>query len=151
MRREGVSIVSYASITTVFHLIINEDQRTRGCHEYCSVWAVRRQSSGRRLLLYHIDWKRSPRETCQWRCSLPWLELEDARTMQRSHVDTLLHTVFLVGKLQSSLPWFIASNLVGRTRSSPKHRRKRSPWSYLSIDVNCGLGRVSQLAYEANT
>ena len=38
------------------------------------------------------------------RCSLPWLELEEARTMQLSYVDTLLYTVFLVVKLQSSLP-----------------------------------------------
>ena len=33
-------------------------------------------------------------KACQWRCSMPWLEVEDALTMQRSHVDTLLYAVF---------------------------------------------------------
>ena len=45
------------------------------------------------LLLYHIDLQRS----------LPWLEVEDARTMQRSQMDTLLYETLVV-KLQSSLP-----------------------------------------------
>ena len=37
--------------------------------------------------------------------------IEDARTMQLSYVDTLLYTVFLVVKLQSSLPWFYSHQL----------------------------------------
>ena len=32
---------------------------------------------------------------CQWRCSLPGLELDDLRTIHRAHVDTLLCAVFL--------------------------------------------------------
>ena len=62
------------------------------------------QSSGRRLLLYHIDWQGNPRETCYWRYSLPWLEVEDALNIQHSHVDTLLYAVFVVVKQQFSLP-----------------------------------------------
>ena len=32
--------------------------------------------------------KETLEKACQWRCSLPRLELEDALIMQRSHVDT---------------------------------------------------------------
>ena len=49
-------------------------------------------STARRLLQCHTcTWLESPLEACRWRCSLLWLGLEGARTMQRSHEDTLLY------------------------------------------------------------
>ena len=51
----------------------------------------------RRLLQFHTcTWQESLRGVCQWHCSLLRLGLKVARTMQRSHVDTLLYAHFLV-------------------------------------------------------
>ena len=69
------------------------------CYEYCSVFELLFPNPA------HADCfgttpldKGFLEKDCQRRCSLPWLELEDARTMQRSFADTLLYTVFLLNR-----------------------------------------------------
>ena len=64
----------------------------------------------------------------QWHCSLPELQLDYVRVIQRAHVDTLLCAVFLV-EWQSLMPEFY-SQRQGRGKSTQATKTTRSDLLY---------------------